>query len=368
MNVLLFTLEYPPFKGGVSNYYENLVSHWPEQDNIFVLTNGKIKYSDDGRVQYRALISRFIYPKWILGIFYLSYNLIFNKINHILVGHILPLGLIACTISKFTKINYSTIIHGMDFTFALKKKRKRFFSKLILKNSQKIICGNNYVADMVKDFLGKDYFSRIITVNPGINNQIERDDDLIQEIKQKYNLKNKLVLFSIGRLVKRKGFDKVVGLMEQINEAIPNLQYVLAGTGPDEDYIKNCEISPSRVIYIDKLSDEEKWSWLSLCDIFIMPSRNINGDFEGFGIVFLEANLAGKPVIAGNSGGVGDAVQDQCSGLLVNPESEEDIKKAIIKLASNEDLRIKLGLMGQKRAIKEFNWPKQINKIYQAII
>lgn len=366
MRTLLFTLEYPPFKGGVANYYENLVKHWPEPDNIFVMANFEKKIVDK-KVTQCCLISKFIYPKWITSIFKLFYYILKNKIDHILVGHLLPLGTVAYIVSRFTRTRYSVIIHGMDFTFAIRRKRKQFLTGLILKNSQKIICSNNFVADMVKDFVGEVAVSKVQVVNPGINNDFVRDEVLIEKIKKEHGLNDKIILLSVGRLVKRKGFDKVVEAMSEVNKAVPNLKYVLAGKGPDEDYIKGCQKEGADILYLDNLSDEEKWAWLALCDIFIMPSRNINGDFEGFGIVYLEANLAGKPVIGGNSGGVPDAIRSAYSGILVDSENTESIKEAIISLATNKELCQKLGAQGQQRAIDKFNWSKQIKKMYQII-
>ena len=94
-----------------------------------------------------------------------------------------------------------------------------------------------------------------------------------------------------------------------------------------------------------------------------MPSRQIKEDFEGFGIVYLEANLCSKPVIAGDSGGVRDAVKNGINGLLVNSENIEEITEAVIKLAKDKNLREKLGRQGKERVIKEFNWEKQTKKI-----
>lgn len=366
MKTLLFTLEYPPFKGGVANYYENLVKHWPDPDNIFVMVNSE-KRIIDKKVTQCCLISKFIYPKWITSIFKLFYYILINKIDHVLVGHLLPLGTVTFIVSRFTGIRYTVIIHGMDFAFAIRRNRKRFLTKLILKNSQKIICSNNFVADMVKDFVGEAAVSKVQVVNPGINNDFILNDVLVKKIKKEYDLEDKTVLLSVGRLVKRKGFDKVVEVMSDVNKAVPNLKYVLAGKGPDEDYIKKCQKVGADILYLDNLPEEEKWAWLALCDIFIMPSRNINGDFEGFGIVYLEANLAGKPVIGGNSGGVADAIRGAYSGILVDSENAESIKEAIISLATNKELCQKLGAQGQRRAIEEFNWPNQIKKMYQII-
>ena len=103
---------------------------------------------------------------------------------------------------------------------------------------------------------------------------------------------------------------------------------------------------------------------MELCDIFITIPRYEKNDFEGFGIVFLEAALAGKPVIAGNSGGVDEAVEDGQTGLLVDPLDLESISGAIIELARNPQLRYSLGSNGLRRSVEEFNWSQQAKKVF----
>lgn len=352
--MLLFTLEYPPFKGGVANYYGNMVKYWPaDGDDIFVLHNNE-----------GDLIKNWLYPKWLPAVWQLWRAVKNNKIDHILVGHILPLGAAAYFMTKFAKTPYSVFLHGMDFTFALRKTRKKRITKRILTNAQNIICGNSYTAGLVGDFLNNEQAGKIAVVNPGIAPRITDNLQRITRIKEKYNLKNKIILLTVGRLVKRKGFDKVIEAMPKILKEIPNLVYVIVGSGSE---ISSLGLEKN-VIIITNADDEEKNCWYNLCDIFIMPARTIGDDFEGFGIVYLEANLAGKPVIAGDSGGVRDAVQDGLNGLLVNPENINEIADAVIKLAKDENLRKKLGEQGRERAVNEFNWEKQTQIIYQLMM
>jgi len=106
---------------------------------------------------------------------------------------------------------------------------------------------------------------------------------------------------------------------------------------------------------------------LRLCDVFIMPARNENGDYEGFGIVYLEANVMGKPVIAGRSGGVEEAVINNYNGLLVDPLDPKDIAAKIIALMNNPDWRAKLGAQGRYRAIEECSWDSRAKRIYELI-
>jgi len=356
MKSLLFTLEFPPFKGGVANYYENLVKHWPQNNEIYILNNNN-----------NELISKYFYPKWFKSILRLYFFCLRNKIKHVIVGHILPLGTVTYFVSRLFKLDYSVILHGMDFFFAQKTKRKKFLTKIILNNAKKIICGNSYTAEQVNIFLEEENCKKISVVNPGINAHQECDSLMVEKIKQKYNLKNKFVLLSIGRMVKRKGFDVVVSAFKKIKENVPNAVYVLVGEGPDKEHIKKLSQNHEDIIFLGLLSDAEKWAWYCASDVFIMPARSIEGDMEGFGIVYLEANLAGKPVIAGDSGGVRDAVCPNFSGILVDPEKSEDVVGAVVRLAKDEALRVFLGQNGQKRALKEFDWSIQIKKIHTLI-
>jgi len=357
MNTLLFTTEYPPFKGGVANYYFNVVSSWPEPGSIRVLNNENNK-----------LISNKIRPKWLPAIFMLWRHISREKIDHILVGQVLPLGTVAYLVSKFTGTPYSLFFHGMDLNYALKIKRKKWITKKIIKKSSHIICASDYTAKLLKNFIGSEISGKIVVVNPGINpSALSKGKNKIKELRFKHGLEKKFVLFTVGRLVKRKGQDMAIEAVIKLSEKISNICYYIGGDGPDKEYFTAKAKNKKNIVFLGKINEEEKLAWFRVCDIFIMPNREIKGDFEGFGIVFLEAALAGKPVIAGRSGGVEDAVIDYETGILVDPESVDDITESIIELKNSPMLRMELGENAMKRAANEFSWNKQARKIYNII-
>ena len=111
------------------------------------------------------------------------------------------------------------------------------------------------------------------------------------------------------------------------------------------------------VIFVGSVSDDDKAAYYSVADLFVMPNRELpDGDVEGFGIVYLEANAYGKPVIAGKSGGVLDAVIDGETGILVNSNNVIEIADAIIHLLENKRYGKRLGMQGKKRVEQEFVW------------
>jgi len=138
------------------------------------------------------------------------------------------------------------------------------------------------------------------------------------------------VLLSLGRIVARKGQDMVVRALPAILKEFPEVEYWIAGRGSDADRIKllAAELGvQSQVRFLGLVDAAERVKLYQSCTAYLMPSRTIQdkGDFEGFGITYLEANACCKPVIGGRSGGVADAVLDGETGLLVDPNSSHDI-------------------------------------------
>jgi phosphatidylinositol alpha-1,6-mannosyltransferase len=98
-----------------------------------------------------------------------------------------------------------------------------------------------------------------------------------------------------------------------------------------------------------------------------MPNRQIDEDIEGFGIVFLEAGAAGKPVIGGLSGGTADAIQDGITGLRVDGENTQAITDAVVALAKNIQAAKAMGEQGRLRVEADFSWDLVVQRTRQII-
>ncbi len=365
MKTLLITKEYFPFKGGVANYYNNVVANWPNAESITVMDNSDKELDKEAGF--------FSWKRSFVNVFKRIQK---EKIDYLLVGQVLPLGTVAFVLSFFQSFKYTVFFHGMDLSYLLRVPRKKIITRLILKRAHKIIAANSYVKKQLLDNF-KISEDRIKIINPGISDFLNEETvvNAIEYGKKEamisdYKLDGKTVILSLGRLVKRKGFDLSIKALEiMTDEELKNIVYIIAGTGPDEKYLKNLvsEKTKDKIIFLGEVSDEQKYLLYSLADVFLMPARNIAGDYEGFGIVYLEANLFSKPVIAGLAGGVSDAVTHRLNGLMVDPESEDEIKEAILKLKNDKDLRELLGSQGRERALKSFNWNSLVSDLFNAI-
>lgn len=355
MRCLLTTLEYPPFRGGVSHYYHNLVKNWPTDDKLVVL--------DNNQQQLQATTGFWPWRRAFAAIWQMVRR---HQIDLVLVGQVLPLGTVVWLLSYCLPFKYGVFFHGMDWSLAISRSRKRWLTRQIINRSQIIIAANSYVAGLIKQF-SPNLADRLIVINPCLDNLVIEpvNKQRLASLRQQYDLADKSILLTVGRVVERKGIDKVLASLPELLIRHPELHYVVVGTG---SYLDHCRQLASQlgintaVTFVPDADDEERSAWYQLADIFIMPARQIGNDFEGFGIVYLEANQAGKPVIAGQSGGVGDAVVNDLNGLLINPESEAEIIMVVDQLLAQPDLRARLGRGGQERLVN-FLWPYQAAKL-----
>ena len=98
-----------------------------------------------------------------------------------------------------------------------------------------------------------------------------------------------------------------------------------------------------------------------------MVSKELPFEFEGFGIVFLEANACGKPVIGGRSGGIPEAVIHGETGLLVDPNNPQEVFEAIVRLLTDDLYAKRLGERGRRRVVEELNWRATARRVKEAI-
>jgi phosphatidylinositol alpha-1,6-mannosyltransferase len=190
-------------------------------------------------------------------------------------------------------------------------------------------------------------------------------DEAVLAVRQRHNLGRSPVLLTVGRLQRRKGQDMAIQALPRIMKKFPDVKYMIVGSG--EEYASLQRLAQDvgvrdRVIFVGRIADGEQAAYYAACDVFLMPNRQIGEDIEGFGIVFLEAGAAGKPVIGGTSGGTGEAILDEVTGLRVNGENIQEIATAVVELLANPAKARAMGECGRRRVETEFSWESVVER------
>jgi phosphatidylinositol alpha-1,6-mannosyltransferase len=365
MKKLLITLEYPPQKGGVATYLENLVGIFPNDDIIVLAQRFKNSFLHDHQKNQSIVRENLYYtafwPRWLKSFFYLKKFTKKNKVDHLIISHVLPLGYVALMQS----LPYTVIVHGTDILMAKKTKFKKFMLSVILHHAKNIIVNSNWTGSLLKEFNVAD--KTILAYPCAKKMEATSDPEVLNKFKIEHGLTNKKVLLSINRFVPRKGNDKVIEALNEITNEIPDWTYLIVGLG---DYGKHLrELAEKmglsqKIKILENVADSDLPKFYQVSDMFIGAGRiEKNEDAEGFGIVFIEAAQYGKPSIAGNVGGAPEAVVDYETGILVDGQNISDIGRAIKTLLNDQELVAKLGQNAYNRATKEFTCENQFKQI-----
>lgn len=363
---LLVTLEYPPFIGGVANHLASLAENFDPNKIVVLADNYPDSKSFDSQQKYKIirkkLLFKLIRPRWLLMYFVVKKIVRRYNIEQILVGQILPVGKIA----SMLKLPYIIMTYAMDVTILGAVDRKKKMAQNIIDQAKYIVTISDFTKNQLIKLGTDEEKVKLVYPCPTLKST-DINDQKLAEVKNKYNPNNKKIILTTGRLVQRKGQDMVIKAMKKVIEQENDVLYLIGGKGEYEKKLKDLVKERSLedyVKFIGFFSEEELPYLYAMSDVFIMASRQLEDqDVEGFGIVFLEANMFEKPVIGGNSGGIPSAVEDNVSGLLVDPTSIDEISDAIIKLLTDPELAQRLGQQGKQRVLNEFRWDIQTKKL-----
>ncbi|MGZ8407565.1 MAG: glycosyltransferase [Caulobacteraceae bacterium] len=194
---------------------------------------------------------------------------------------------------------------------------------------------------------------RIFVVPNGVDLNVfrrgERDRSVLPEA-----IRGKRILLSVSRLVERKGQEKLIQAMPEVVAPYPDAHCVIVGEGPLAAHLRQVAVEEgvaARVTFMGAVSLDDLVRLYQASDLFVLPCRTLaDGDTEGFGLVFLEANACGLPVVAGAAGGTIEAVADGETGLVVDGYSAAEIAQAILKLLHDPDLSRRLAEIGWTRS------------------
>jgi phosphatidylinositol alpha-1,6-mannosyltransferase len=366
MRLLVVTELFLPTKGGTAVWFAEVYRRLggkeihivtadapgaSEYDSLHPNTVSRLNLKRISWVKPESLL---MYIKLLLKSLSLSYHYKFTAVH---AGRVLPEGLVAWLVARIVRVPVVIYAHGEEIT-TWRQPGKLRMMRFAYCHADRVVANSGFTREKLID-LGV-LPDRITIIHPGVDVNHFRPglstDDLRDFLGIGYQQK---LILSVGRLSRRKGFDMVLRSLPELLRRGLDVHYAVIGIGEDSEYLghlaKELEVS-NRVHFLGHVLATDLPRWYNACDIFAMPNREINGDTEGFGMVFLEAAACRKPTVAGRAGGTEGAVLDGVTGVRVDGESMADVTAALNSLLTDSDLSMKMGDAAYRRVCEQFSW------------
>ena len=361
----------PPIVSGISTVFYQIWKRLPP-DRIMILAP-KVPGCDEFDKKEPFHIIRKKIPtgesgkdkllKMVLNIFYTLYYTRKYNIGKLHCGQILSVGPAGLVCKKLFGVKYNVYVYGSETLRFGNSRMMSWLMKKVIEEAEELVPNSEFTMHEYERWgISQE---KMVTIVPGVDIVFFHPEGKSRYLVEKHRLQDKQVIMTVGRLDERKGHDMVIRAVSHVVKQFPNVVYMIVGKGREEQRLKkladNLKLQ-DLVVFAGFVADESLPDYYNLCDVFVLPKREteshdqLKGDYEGFGVVFLEASACGKPVIAGKSGGSCEAVVDGVTGLMVDPRSESEIAHAIERILADKNFANRLGMAGRNRAEKEFDW------------
>ncbi len=233
------------------------------------------------------------------------------------------------------------------------------------KNATLIVTISNYSLEKMQKHYGIDT-NKIRIVPNGVDTEKFKPTNDLTSAKHQFSLGDEPCVLFVGSLIPRKGLPLLINAAKKIVKQQANTKFLIVGDGPLKNFLIDslkCANLLGNFVFLNKLSEDSLVALYNSVDAFALPSIQ-----EGQGIVLLEAQACGKPVVAFDIGGVNEAVKNGETGLLVELGNTEAFAEALLKLLTDRALKNEMGRAGRKFIMENYTWDlcaQRMLKIYK---
>ncbi|WP_251979420.1 glycosyltransferase family 4 protein [Salinibacter ruber] len=354
MKVLISTIDYPPPPGGIQTVTKNL-ERGLNKNNV----KNKVVHEDPGASQfaigdYIPRVERLYSIKDILKRGYVFDNYLFRVTNRqinrekpdiVHSMHIKNWGSILAARKK----GIPTIV-----SVHAKELGNEQFASTVLKGSDVIHCPSKYTMNLLRNLKnGDELQKKAYIIPPSIREKLYKKD--------RETTKKEKKVVCIARHVSRKNIKSIIQAWKMLGNYIKDkYSLYIVGDGPLRKKLVEISKGVDSIYFTGWVDEEKKRRLLEESDLFILTPTHTGYDVEGFGIVYLEAQAAGTPIVASKTGGIPEAVGK--AGIFVEDEKNiPEIKKNMEKVIKTNRLKKRL-IRNAKKRIKKFTVENIIQK------
>ncbi len=366
--LLIFSYDYPPSDGGIARLCQEIASGMSSfYESVTVLTRKKVGQSipyNYHKVNVVQLPSTRLLGE--LAALWFLLTLKERKRYTVLCGLWHPEAALALLAGYK---NIFVLGHGTEFLSGKSSFRKNFwlpiYCKWVLKNVKNTIANSHYTQKLILDINSNSNSN--CEVSPlGVNHNFFKPKDRIKE-------NEKLQLCTVSRIQQFKGHDFVLKTLAQLPvEFKTKIEWHIAGTGsylsPLKEMVVDLGLS-DQVFFHGFVKDEFLPEFYSQADVFVLCTREEqeSTSVEGFGLVFLEAQACGVPVIGTNTGGIPDAIEKENGGWLIEQDNEDELTDLLMILLTDKSIAESMGEKARKRVEQKGTWEHYCKKLNEII-
>jgi phosphatidyl-myo-inositol dimannoside synthase len=372
---LLLAYDFPPLGGGIARWMGEMAKRY--QAGSLVVSTGCDPASNSGDSQFPNLVDRLRLPadrlRTVQGAFLWSRRAASLARSHrtefVWCGNMKPAGYPARWVRTRLGVPYGILVHGGDLLILQRQagtsSLKRSTARSLLGRASVIVANSRWTSDLCRSILDQLGIEaapdKVRTVPLGSDPVLFRPGLDPADVRSRYGLNGRRWLLTVARLTRHKGIDTGIRALALLREEYPDIGYAVVGSGDDlprlESLTRELGLS-DRVRFVPGVPDRELPAAYNAAALYLGLSRLMPDRVEGFGISLVEASACGIPVVAGRTGGIPDAVRQGETGLLVNPESLDEVCGAIRSLLDNPEESARMGQAGRRAVETYYNWDR----------
>ncbi len=369
---LFITNDFPPRIGGAQSYYWGLIKTLDPSQVVIIAPDQPGGRDFDCSQPYTVHRYPLQQLRPTRGLLKLALELIEkHHIDLVQFGHPLPTGLLGPSIRKRTGLPYIVFLGGAEVTVPAAMPIGSSLLHYVLSNAALLATVSDFTASVAAREV--DWKVPAVTLRPPLDGAFAALPGLSKvAAKAQLGIDGELVII-IGRLVPRKGQDRLIESLALLQDEYPRLHLAIIGSGRIAGRLERLAASHGvreRVIMTGALGTEDLKIWLDAADIFACPCRTRWGglEVEGFGIVFAEASLARLPVLAGRSGGAPESVKNGETGIIPAGDSSEEVADALRRLlVLSPEARMAMGERAREFTLSR-HAPEVVGKHYRELL
>lgn len=325
---------------------------WPEHLETVCYHGGMLVNLRKNPLDYIKIL-----PFLAMEVFSLFRELLSQKYALINTHCLLPQGFAGAVANLSCHLPHITTIHGSDI-FALRKPLFLACKRFALKHVDAVTV-NSSVAETAARELSRDTPAILRRIPMGVAQIEGSHDSMAAMLRNRYRRGNGPLIIFVGRLVEEKGVSDLLTAISLLTSQFPDITAIIIGEGHDrltfDAQAEELGIA-THVSFPGWVEPLDLPAWYQSADVFVGPSkRSPEGWIEAQGLTFIEALMAGTPVVATRSGGIVDAIRHEETGLLVEENSPSEIAAAVERIHNDHDLRQRLIANGKALAESTFS-------------